>query len=791
MDALLWDIRYSLRQFRRLPLFVGAVVATLALAVGANTLLFAIANGAIFRALPYPDGARIVSLSVAQKGRDVGRIDEPTTRLAAAARLPVFESLALYNSSAATIVGGEYPERLAGTRVSQAFFDVLATRPVLGRTFTENELVAGGPTVIVLSDALWTRRFGRSPDIVGERIVLDDSSYEVIGVMPAAFRFPGSSEFWLPLYPRTITSGLYYVDAVARLDPSSSIGQAQAALETMRESRKSELPAQALQSEIRVMSLHERLYGQYTRPLVVLLAIVACVLLIGCANIANLLLARSAVRRGELAIRAAVGASRGRLFRQLLAESLMLACLGAIPGLALAYFGLQAFRAFGPPALARLPALGIDGEVLTFALILTIGTGLLFGLAPAVGATRVNPVGGLRDGVGSRRSRSRPRQALVVFQIAAAVVLTLGTALLAKSFTKFQAVDRGFDAENVLTASITLSTSRYPDSASRGAFFDRLIERLRVLPDVESVSVSTIGLSGLSMTMPWPPGTKGSDRTEIGAATGIGDRHFHTFGIQLVDGRECAGSADASAMVINASMARLAYGAQSALGRSLDLSTFGFGNRVVIGVAGDVRNVETKAAPMPMVFPCAGPDRAGYGTVAVRVREDTPAMTLVAALRSAVRDLDPAQPVGRVTTVEHVVREGMSSRWFDATVIGALSMLALVLALGGLYAVTAFSVAQRTREIGVRMALGADRGRVLRLVLRQAGLLVCVGIGLGLLAAVPLVRFVTALLFEVQPLDASVFGTVAILVGAVGTAATLIPALRASRVDPMTVLKAE
>jgi putative ABC transport system permease protein len=792
MDALLWDIKYSVRQLRRLPLFVGAVVATLALAVGANTLLFAIANAAIFRALPYPDGARIVSPSVVQKGRDVGRMDEPTSRLAAAASLPVFESFALYNSVGAIIVGGEYPERLPGAGVSQSFFDVLATRPALGRTFADGELVPGGPAVIVLSDALWTRRFGRQTDIVGQRITLDDGAYEVIGVMPAGFRFPGSSEFWLPLYPRTITGGLYYTDAIARLDPSASIGQAQAALATLRESQKNELPAAALRSEIRVMSLHERLYGQYTRPLVVLLAVVACVVLIGCANIANLLLARSAVRRGELAIRAAVGASRGRLFRQLLAESLMLACLGAIPGLGLAYFGLQAFRSFGPPALVRLPALAIDGYVLTFALVLTIGSGLLFGLAPAAGATRVNPASGLRGGLGLQRDgRSRPRQALVIFQIAAAVVLTLGTALLAKSFTRFQAIDRGFEGENVLTASITLSTTRYPDSASRGAFFDGVIERLRTLPDVESVSVSTIGLSGLSMTMPWPPGTGGSDRTEIGAATGIGDRHFRTFGIPILDGRECGGSGDTSAIVINASMARLAYGGQSALGRSLDLSTFGFGNRVVIGVAGDVRNIETKAAPMPMVFPCAGQDRAGYGTVGVRVREGTPAMTLAPALRSVVRDLDPAQPLGRITTIEQAVREGMSSRWFDATVIGALSMLALVLALGGLYAVTAFSVAQRTREIGVRMALGADRGRVLALVLRQGGVLVSIGIALGLLAAVPLVRFVTALLFEVQPLDASVFTTVAILVGAVGTAATLIPAWRASRVDPMTVLKAE
>jgi putative ABC transport system permease protein len=792
MEALFSDVKYSVRQFIRLPLFVGAVAATLALAVGANTLLFAIANAAIFRALPYPDASRIVSMSVVQKGRDIGRMDEPTTRLAAAAALPVFNSLAMYNSTGATIVGGEYPERLSGARVSQSFFNVLATPPTLGRTFGESELVTGGPPVIVLSDAVWLRRFGRNPGIVGQRIAFDDGTYEVIGVMPPGFGFPSGSEFWLPLLPRTIKGGLYYIDAIARLRPPASIEQAQAALATLRESRKAELPAAALRSDIRVMSLHERLYGDFTRPLLLLLGTVACVLLIGCANVANLLLARSSVRRGELAIRAAVGASRLRLFRQVLVESLLLACLGALPGVGLAYLGLQAFRAYGPPALTRLPALAIDGQVLLFTLVVSIATGLLFGVAPALGATRVDPGNGLRSGLSTQRAgRARPRQALVILEIAAAIVLTLGAALLAKSFARFQAVDRGFHGGNVLTASLTLSTTRYTNAATRGAFFDALTERLRVVPGVESVAAPTSGLSGLSMTTTWPIGKQGGETREIGVADGMSDRHFRTFGIPMIDGRECAGAADASSVVINASMARLAFGNHPALGRSFELSSLRMGSPTVIGVVVDVPDIGTKAPPLPMIYGCAGGDRPGYGVVAIRVQEDMPAMALAPALRSVVRELDAAQPLGRITTVERLVRDGMSSRWFDAAVIGALSGLALLLSLGGLYAVTAFSVSQRTREIGLRVALGADRARVLTLVLRQGGTLVVVGICLGLLAAIPLVRFLTAMLFEVQPLDASVFTSVALLVAAVGTLATFIPAWRASRVDPMVVLKAD
>jgi predicted permease len=756
-------------------------------------VIFAVANATLFRALPYPESSRLVSPSLVQKGRDIERMDEATARLAEAG-LPAFESFALYNAAAVTILGGDYPERVAGARVSESLFEVLRTRPVRGRAFTAEETRAGGPKVIVLSDGLWTRRFGRRENIVGERIALDDGTYEVVGIMAPGFTFPGTSEFWLPLIPRQAAGVLFYTDAIARLHASTSVEGARAALSNLRESRQDELPKGARAAEIRVITLHERLYGTFTQPLMLLLGAVGCVLLIACANVANLLLARSSTRRHELAVRAAIGADQGRLFRQLLAENLLLACVGAIGGVGLAIAGVRAFRAFGPPALARLPALAIDGDVLLFTLGLTAGTGLLFGVAPALSAARVDPGERLMltRGSSSFPGRGRPRHALVVFEIAAAVVLMLGAVLLARSFIKFQSVDRGFVGENVLIGWITLPSSRYADNASRREFFDTLVSRMSTLPEAESVTFSSIALTGLSMTMPWQIGnTPRDERPEVGVVDGIGDRHFQTFGISLLEGRGCAGDGDGSAVVISAAMARLAFPQQSAVGRSLDLSTPSLGSRTIVGIAVDVPDFRTKRPPMPLIYACAGPERTGYGTVAIRVREGTDALAVAPALRSLVRSLDTAVPVTRIRTLEQMVRDGVTSRWFDAMVIGALAVVSLVLALGGLYAVTAYSVSQRTREIGVRMALGADRASVLTFVLRQGLMMAAGGILLGLLAAVPLVRFVSSMLFDVQPLDPAAFGLVAVLVTLVAVLATLVPARRASRVDPITALRAE
>jgi putative ABC transport system permease protein len=804
LDSVMQDARYGLRQLRRTPLFTVATVATLGLTIGATSALFAIANAVILRPLPYPQSDRIVSLSTAHKGTDTRRMDEPTALLAADSPLASFETLAMYNSTGANLTGGAQPERVSGVRVSERFFDVMRTQPGLGRTFTSEERQANGPPAIVLSDSLWARAFARSPDVLQREVRLDDKSYTVIGVMPSGFRFPGRCDFWLPFTPREIgKGGFFYADFIARLSQRGSPASAREDLLALRKSRASDLPTSMRDADVRVMTVHERLYGDFRAPIALLFGAVVCVLFIGCANVANLLLARTAVRRQELAIRTALGAGRGRLARQMLVESILLALLGCIPGLVLLTYALQVFAVLGPAELRKIPGIGVDVEALMFMLGVTLAVGLLFGMAPAIAARRSDPHEALKGagGRGGHGVRSRPRRALVTLEIAAAVVVMIGASLLAKSLVRFHAVDRGFHADNVLTASITLPRPRYAEAAARRAFFDAVLKRVRALPAVESAAAPA-GLGMLSMTMTWPtsaeasagkppgakPGVPSSESQEIGVRN-VGLAYFRTFDIPIRNGRECDGSPEPSA-VLNERMARFAFPGRSPIGQRLTLS--GEGTFTVVGVAADVRPLRTNAAPMPMVLTCPVPGSvSSYGLIALRARGDTDAASLAPALRAAVAAVDPAQPIAEVATVRQQVDDSLASRRFDTLLFGGFAALAFTLSVFGLYAVTAYLVAQRSHEFGVRIALGAGRATVLRLVLRQGLPPAVAGIVLGLLAAVLLTRLLRTMLFEVEVLDAWVFAGVALVLGLVSIAAAIIPARRAIRVDPVVALRCD
>jgi putative ABC transport system permease protein len=710
----------------------------------------------------------------------------------------------LYGSTGANLTGGAQPERVSGVRVSERFFDVMRTQPALGRIFTSEERQTNGPPAIVLSDSLWMRAFGGSPDVLAREVRLDDKSYTVIGVMPSGFRFPGRSDFWLPFTPRQIgKNGFFYADFIGRLSERGSVAGAREEIAALRKSRISDLPTSVRETDVRVMTVHERLYGDFRAPIVLLFGAVACVLFIGCANVANLLLARAAVRRQELAIRTALGAGRGRLARQMLVESVLLALLGSIPGLVLLIYALRTFAVLGPAELRRIPGIGVDTEALIFMFGITLAVGLLFGMAPALAARRTDPhetlkAAGGRTGHGGR---SRPRRVLVTLEIAVAVVVMIGAALLAKSLVRFHAVDRGFYADNVLTASITLPRPRYADAAARRAFFDAVLERVRVLPSVESAAAPA-GLGMLSMTMSWPPsaeasagkppgpkpGAPSSDSQEIGVGY-VGLAYFRTFDIPIRSGHECDGAAGPSA-VVNERMARFAFPGRSPLGQRLTLS--GEGSFTVIGVAADVRGLSTNAVPMPMVFTCPIPGTASaYGLIALRARSGTDAASLAPALRAAVAAVDPAQPIAEVLTVRQQLDDSLASRRFDALLFGGFAALAFTLSVFGLYAVTAYLVAQRSHEFGVRIALGAGRGSVLRLVLRQGLAPAVSGIVLGLLAALLLTRLLRTMLFEVEALDAGVFAGVALLLTLVSIAAAIVPARRAVRVDPVVALRCD
>jgi predicted permease len=793
-DSIVQDARYGLRQLRRTPLFTLATVATLGLTIGATSALFAIANAVILRPLPYPQSDRIVLLSITSRGTDTRRMDEATALLAMASPLPSFETLAMYNSTGANLTGGVQPERVSGVRVSERFFDVMRTQPALGRGFTAEERRTGGPPAIVLSDALWSRAFARSPDVLQREVRLDDKSYTVVGVMPSGFRFPGRSDFWLPYIPRVIPGGgFFYTDFIGRLSERGSPATARGDVLDLRKSRASDLPQLVREADVRVMTVHERLYGDFRTPIALLFGAVACVLFIGCANVANLLLARAAVRRQELAIRTALGAGRGRLVRQMLVESILLALLGSIPGLVLMTYALQAFALFGPAELRRIPGIGVDAAALLFMFGITVAVGLLFGMAPAIAARRTDPHDTLKGagGRGGQGIRSRPRRILVTLEIAAAVVVMIGAALLAKSLVRFHAVDRGFHADNVLTASITLPRPRYADAAARRAFFDAVLERVRALPAVESAAAPAT-LGGMAMTMSWPPGSKAgvpsSDSQEIGVGS-VGLEYFRTFDIPLRNGRECDGSPEPSA-VINERMARFAFPERSPIGQRLTLS--GAGSFSVIGVAADVRGLRTNAVPMPMVFTCPVPGEASsYGLIALRARGGTDAASLAPALRAVIAAVDPAQPIAEVSTVRQQLDDSVASRRFDTLLFGSFAVLAFTLSVFGLYAVTAYLVAQRSHEFGVRIALGAGRANVLRLVLRQGLVPAAWGIVLGLLGAWLLTRLLRTMLFEVEVLDAAVFAGVALALALVSIAAAIVPARRAVRVDPVVALRCD
>jgi putative ABC transport system permease protein len=543
------------------------------------------------------------------------------------------------------------------------------------------------------------------------------------------------------------------------------------------------------------MSLHDRLYGSFAAPLTLLLGVVIAVLLIGCANVANLLLARASVRRQELTLRTALGANRGRITRQLLAESLLLALLGAAPGLAVAAYALRAFLALGPAELTRIPGIVIDTRVLVFTVAVTVVVGLLFGVVPAVSAARMGSDDLLKGGPrSSGRHGTRPRRALVALELAAAVVVTIGAALLAKSLIRFEAVDRRFDADRVLTASMTLPRPRYADPAARRAFYDGVLERVRALPAIEAATMPA-GLDSLSMTMPWPagsrPGPPGSPSAPIGVVE-VGASNFRTFGIPMLSGRDCDANRPGAArsVVVNDRMARRAFPGQSVLGRQIDLGSEG--SFAIVGVSADVFDLALNAVPLAKVFICAdGVDPSPYVQIALRARAGVDAASLAPALREIVRAVDPAQPVADIATVRQHVDEAGASRRFDTLLFGAFAGLAFVLAVFGLYAVTAYLVAQRSREFGIRMALGARRGTVLLLVVRQALAPAAAGICLGLVASAAVTRLLRSMLFEVGTLDPGVFAGVAVVLAIVATLAAVIPARRAVHVDPAVTLRCE
>ncbi len=818
-DVLFQDLGYALRGLRRRPGFTAVAVITLALGIGANSAIFSVVSGVLLPPLPYQRPEALTMLYTRWEGMPRGQISQPEYwDLREQSRS--FSRLAAYSNGTLTITGSGRPERWRAGYLTADALPLLGVSPVRGRGFAAEDDLPGRPPVVILSDGLWRRRFGADPAIVGRTLVLDDVPTTVVGVMPAGFQLPShyataGMEVWtlLQLDPAVDRSerGWHWLTMIGRLRPgvdhATADREVAGLMSAMRDGYPNEYPASFAGFAVPAA---EELVGDIRPLLLVLMGAVVLLLLIACANVAGLMLARAEGRQREIAVRAALGAPAGRIVRQLLTESVMLAGAGGLAGLVLALWLVSGLVAAAPPSLPRLDSITIDAGVLGFTAALTLGTGLLFGLAPALQAVRPDLFGALmeagRTGTGGRR-RQRFRRGLVVSQIALTLVLMVGAGLLIQSFARLRGVDPGFVPENLLTARLELSPVRYESNPQIRAFYQELIRRLEAIPGVSSVAT----VKALPMTQPeigdWsflregrfslPP--RPSDWT-MADWQAVSPDYFATMGIPMLQGRGVEEGDRIGApgvVVINRALARQVWPDGDAVGQRI---LFGGGAtdsiwRTVVGVVGDVRHRGLDVEARPEVFLPHAQFPAGTGTalrtLRIVVRSEPDPAQLTAAVRAAVAGVDPDIPLTEVQTMEAALGAWGAERRLTMLLVTGFALVALALGAVGVYGVMAHLVAQRTREIGIRIALGAVPREILRLVLAQGATMAALGILAGGAGAVLATRLLAGLLFQVRPNDPPTFAGTAFLLAATAVLASALPAYRAAGTDPTEALRAE
>jgi putative ABC transport system permease protein len=841
LDDLRRDLHYAIRALRREPAFAVVVVLTLALGIGANTAIFSVVHSVLIRPLPYADSARLVRVWENVPGSEIGDGKGPDRRyaamdvvdvLAASRRAQTIAGLAAFGRVRLTTTIEGDATRMEGARVSGGFFPMLGAAPVIGRTLTADDAVAGREHVIVLGYDAW-QRFGGDAGIVGRTLTFsgDPTSpfgggvavgapYTVVGVMPRGFRFPyDSAQFWVPRVLSAAAGGRpVRVEAIARLAVGTPADAAAAELEAIERDTRG-IPAPAARGgavrrpRYELIPLHEELTGPVKPALLVLTAAVGLVLLIACVNVANLLLARTASRQREIAVRAALGAAPSRLVRQLLTESVLLAAFGGAAGTALAVGGVRLFHALGATlgrsdlgstsVFPRLDEVSVDSAALAYALVVSAATGIVFGLAPALRHARPRHADILRDTAISPRGGLR--HALVVAEIALATVLLVGAGLLINSFVRLATVDPGFEAAHLVTFQIDRSTNQRP--AEQRDFAEAFVERLRALPDVHAAAYARqLPLVQLADVLRLTVVRDGVERTlgDTPDVRFVSRDYLQTMGIRLVAGRPFREEDDPGrpgVVIVNEALAHSAFAGGNPIGQTILLGPADHRLPLdVVGVAANVRQFGLDRAPEPQYFmdmrqvptdpayraPPLFPVGAYY---TVRTTADTG--QLVAAVRAIARQFDPHATLTDIATMEQIVSNSMTRPRMYAVLVGIFASAAFALAVIGLYGVMAYSVAQRTREIGLRVALGAGRGDVMRLVLGHSGALTALGIAIGLGGAAGLARYLESLLFGLQPFDPATFGAVALVFAAVSTLAGYLPARRAAGVDPLVALRCE
>ena len=801
------DLRYAVRMQRKNPGFTIVAVIALALGIGANTAIFSVVNTVLLRPLPYKDPERLVM--VWEEATKAGYPqDTPTAANFVDWRdqNQVFEGMAAMTDTSFNLTGSGDPERLEGRRVSTSLFPLLGVEPQIGRVFTAAEDQPGSERVVVLSYGLWQRRFGGDAGIVGKTLTLNGAGYTVVGVMPARFQFPtADDEVWVPIaftQEEATNRGRHYLQVVARIKPGVTLAQAQADMSTIATRLQQQYPESNTDLGAVITPLHEHLVGDIKPALLILLGAVGLVLLIACANVANLLLARAAVRQKEIAVRVALGARRQRLIRQFLTESVFLSTLGGLVGLVIAYAGLLILKAFIPENISQARAISIDYKVLGFTLLVSVATGLIFGLAPAIQSVRFNQIETLKEGgrdAATGGSGKRLRGLLVMAEVAISLVLLIGAGLLINSFLRLRNVDPGFNPENLLTMKIVLPDLKYEEKAQRSAFYSELIQRLQSIAGVKSAAVTTnLPLyqqgNSISVTIegrPEPP----PGQELIVVTRMISPGYFDTMSIPLSKGRQLTDQDtdnSPNVVVISETMARRFWPGEDAVGKRIAIGRIRSPEDwiQVIGVVKDVRQFELNADPKPQMYLTY----RQYGFFDARdlvVKTDVDPASMASTVRKAVWEIDKDQPVSNIRTMETILADSIARQRFSMLLLAIFASVALVLAAVGIYGVMSYSVAQRTHEIGIRMALGAQTSAVLKLAVGYGMKLVVAGIAIGLIAAFALTRVMSTLLFGVTATDLTTFTLISLLLVAVAAIASYIPARRATKVSPIIALRYE
>ena len=824
LDLLRGDVRYALRNLRRNPAFTLIAVLALAVGIGANTAVFTIVNGVLLQALPYKDPRALVTMFEKLPGAPFDHFpfsapDFEIVREAARS----YSGMFAYRNSTFELSGIGESERVIGTRVSPEMFEVLGVSPAFGRALTSDD-DRQNANVVILSHGLWGRAFGRDPSVVGRSISLDGQPYTVVGIMPERFEFPprGSTNngepaaIFLPIafspFERQAFASMYNNSVVARLKPGISVAAARAELGSVTKTLIERYPpiAQSFASKLSLpmWPFMEEIVGESRRMILVLMGAVALVLLIGCADVANLMLTRAGSRQRELAVRSALGASPARVVRQLLTEGFVLGVLGATLGLLLAYWSTQGLIALAGKSLPRVESVGFDGRVIAFTFALALLTPLIFGVVPALRAALRSTFESLKESgrcATPGQARQRLLGSLVVSQFALALMLSVGAGLLIRSFTRLLATSPGFRPEHVVTASVTLPPGRYTTGPQIKEFYRLAAETARALPGAQTAATTTDRALHIRERRSFTPDatavvTPGQSRTV--AVTWTAGQYFEALGIPLKRGRfftDADGRSGGRVLIISDMLARWLWPESDPIGRQIkwggDQSNAPW--MTIIGVVGDVNQsalgTSTIAQAYEPVFqqPDARPILSFYREVHVLVRSGRDPGAMLSALRGALQRLDPALPVSDAAQMEDVVLESVRPQRFSMTVVGLFAIVALALAAIGIYGVLANAVTQQTHEIGVRMALGARSRDVMWSVLRRALMLMAAGVAIGAVGAIALARVMAGLLYEVHPNDAITFAGAAVLLALLALAASLVPAWRATRVDPLVALRAE